>query len=411
MTMLTKIHFIGIGGAGMAPLASLALNRGIQISGSDLESNEKSRQLAAAGAEIFTGHAAENVPDDADLIVYSSAVGADNCERRRGAALGIRQLRRGEFLAEFAASYRRCVAVTGSHGKSSITAALVTILRRCGMEPGFMIGAAVQGLPACAVGDGDIFVTEADESDGTHTLLKNFLAVVPNVEDDHSWSVGGTAALMANFRQVAANSDHVIYCSGTGCDELFAGYPHAQKITPATGGFAGLTGFQAVNAAIAAAAAVKLGCDRQQAVAAAADYPQVARRMNLIRQDENTVVIEDYAHHPTEVRCAVQFLRTKYPAHHLCLVFQPHRYARLEKYFEAFVTELTAADSCFILPVFAAWSESGTVDAPMLAKRCGGVFLPDCSMQSADRVKQDLPRPAVIAVLGAGDCNGILPLL
>lgn len=409
--MPLKIHFIGIGGAGMAPLASLAMTRGAAVSGSDLESNEKSRQLAAAGAEIFVGHAAGNVPDDADLIVYSSAVGVDNCERRRGAELGIRQLRRGEFLAEFAASYRRCVAVTGSHGKSSITAALVAILRRCGLEPGFMIGAAVKGLPVCAVGDGDIFVTEADESDGTHTLLKNFLAVVPNVEDDHSWSVGGTAALEANFRTVAANSAHILYCPGTKCDKLFSDHLQAHKLLPVADGFAGLTGFQAVNAAIAVEAAVLLGCDRLQAERAAADYPQVARRMNLIRQDEQVVVIEDYAHHPTEVRCAVEFLRAKYPGYHLCLVFQPHRYARLEKYFEDFVTELAGADSCFILPVFAAWSESGSVDAAMLAKRCGGRLLPDCSPESARTVKSGLLHPAVIAVLGAGDCSEILPFL
>jgi UDP-N-acetylmuramate--alanine ligase len=403
-----KIHFTGIGGAGMAPLAELSLLRGDQVSGSDLSGNAKCTHLTSLGAAVTVGHASENVPDDCQLLVYSSAVAPDNYERQRAAALGIPQLRRGEYLARFAENFSRCVAVTGSHGKSSITAALSSILLKCGKNPGFMIGAAVKGLPACAPGNGDIFVTEADESDGTHTLLKNFLAVVPNVEDDHAWSVGGKAALENNFRTVAANSEHIIYYASEKCDELFAGHRSALRLTQVPENFAGLHGFQAVNAYIACQAAIMLGCDPAAAEQAAADYPEVARRMNLIRERDGVTVIEDYAHHPTEVKCSLELLRQKYPDHHLRVVFQPHRYARLERYFTEFAEVLQLADSCYILPVFAAWSESGKVDGSDLAAACGGAYLEQNWENTAEIVKCELPVPAVIALLGAGDCDRLL---
>ena len=304
-----KLHFTGIGGAGMAPLAELSLARGFRVSGSDESDSPKCRHLAALGAEISIGHRAENLPVDAGLLVYSSAVPEDNCERLAARRLGIREVRRGGYLAEFAARYRRCVSVTGSHGKSSITAAVVRILRRCGMDPGFMIGAEVRDMPCCAAGDGDIFVTEADESDGTHTLLENFLAVIPNVEDDHEWSLGGREALERNFRTVAAKSLRVLYFASAKCDELFAAHPGAVRLPAAPESFAGLYGFQAANAFIAARAAVILGCGENAAAAAAADYPGVARRMTLQLQTEKLTVIEDYAHHPTELRAALSFLR------------------------------------------------------------------------------------------------------
>lgn len=406
-----KFHFIGIGGAGMAPLAELTLRRGHRVSGSDLTDNAKCRHLRELGATVAVGHAPENLPPDTDLAVYSSAVGPDNCERRRAAALGLEQLRRGEYLARFAAGYRRCVAVTGSHGKSSITALLTMILRQCGFDPGFMVGAAVRDLPVCAAGDGDIFVTEADESDGTHTELRNFLAVIPNVEDDHAWSVGGTAALDANFRTVAANSERLIYYASPRCDALFGGHPQAERLAETPERFAGLYGFQAENALLACRAAIRLGCDPEAARRAAAHYPEVARRMSVRAAFDRVTVIEDYAHHPTEVRCALALLRRQYPQCHLRVVFQPHRFARLERYFADFVRELRTADSCFILPVFAAWSERGQVDGAALARACGAKYLDAPYPEAARTVLNALPRPAVLAVLGAGDCEELLPYL
>jgi len=406
-----KIHFTGIGGAGMAPLAELALARRWQVSGSDSSDNPKCRHLTAIGANVAIGHKENNLPDDAELLVYSSAVPEENCERVKARRLGIREVRRGEFLAEFASGYRRCVSVTGTHGKSSITSALVSILRQCGQDPGFMIGAEVAGLPSCSAGDGDIFVTEADESDGTHTLIKNFLAVIPNVEDDHEWSLGGREALDNNFRAVAENSQKLLYYASEKCDELFAGHPDAVRLTQLPREFAGLYGFQAVNANIAAAAAEILGCSRQNALAAAGNYPQVSRRMNVVWQSETLTIIEDYAHHPTEVAAALHWMRCRYPEHHLRVLFQPHRFARLAKYFREFAGVLKAADSIFVAPVFAAWSESGPVDSGALAKEVNGTAVTGSFENWSRTVMSGLPPKCLIAVLGAGDIDQTLKFL
>lgn len=408
---MKKLHFTGIGGAGMAPLAALALAENCEVSGSDSGFNAKCRQLASAGARISDRHIPDNVPPDADMLIYSSAVKYDNCERVRARELHIRELRRGEFLAEFASGYQRCVSVTGTHGKSSITSSLVSILRQCGKDPGFMIGAEVKGMPAYSCGDGDIFVTEADESDGTHKLLKNFLAVIPNIEDDHEWSLGGKAVLEANFRQVAENSRKLLYYASDRCDELFSGHPDAVRLPEIPEKFGKLHGFQAANAFIASQAAVILGCDPAASARAAENYPQVARRMSVIKKTPQFTVIEDYAHHPTEVKAAVNLLRSSYPSAHLRVVFQPHRFARLEKYFAEFTEVLKEADSVYIAPVFAAWSETGKVDSAALADAAGGTALSGSPVQWAVTVKRDLPENSVIAVLGAGDIDRLLPLL
>lgn len=395
----------------MAPLAELSHNCGAAVSGSDADDSPKLRHLRESGIAVSVGHRAENLPDDAQLLVYSSAVPESNPERMKAAALGIPELRRGEYLARLANNFKRCVAVTGTHGKSSISALLSSILLACGKSPGFMIGAEVAGMPSCASGDGDIFVTEADESDGTHKLLKNFLAVIPNVEDDHEWSLGGTEVLENNFRETAQNSAKIIYYASEECDKLFSGHPDAVRLAEIPAEFGRLRGFQAANAYIAAQAAVLLGCDEKAAFEAAENYPEVARRMSIHFQSENLTVIEDYAHHPTEVAAALNFFRLNYPGTHLRVLFQPHRFARLEKYFSEFAAVLKGADDVFIAPVFAAWSESGKVDSEALAEAVCGHALHGTYSQWADELFRDLPAKSLIAVLGAGDVNQVLPFL
>ncbi|MBR7121231.1 MAG: hypothetical protein IKC94_03185 [Lentisphaeria bacterium] len=409
--MMKKLHFTGIGGAGMAPLAELSLAWNCSVSGSDMEDSAKCRRLRGLGAKIFSGHRAENLPDDADLLIYSSAVPENNPERIKARQLGIAELRRGEYLARLASGCRPVVSVTGTHGKSSISALLAAILLKCGKNPGFMVGAEIAGMPSCAAGDGDIFVTEADESDGTHTALKNFLAVIPNIEDDHEWSLGGREILENNFRRTAANSSQILYYASGNCDRLLGDHPRQLRLPEIPAVFGKLRGFQAANAFIAVQAAVLLGCDEKSATAAAMDYPQVARRMSVYKDQPGLTVIEDYAHHPTEVRAALELLRQTYGSRHLRILFQPHRFARLEKYFTGFIQELGKADSIYIAPVFAAWSESGKIDADMLAQAVRGKALHGSFADWAAEVKRDLPENSVIAVLGAGDVNKVLPFL
>lgn len=412
-----KIHFVGIGGAGMAPLAEIMLSRGAAVSGSDRELNAKTALLAARGAAVREGHSAGFLPPDAGLLVYSSAVTPENPERMRAAELGIPQIRRGEFLARLAAQYRRPVAVSGSHGKTSISAMLTHILVHAGRRPGFLIGAAVKGAPSASAGEGDdLFVTEVDESDGTHTLVHPYLGVVPNVEDDHSWSVGGEAQLFANFRRFASQCKHLVYYAGLHTDELFASHPDALRLEyPLPGSFGRRwIGYQAWNAHLAIRAAVLLGVDAAEAEKALESFGGVARRMATRFQSERVTVIEDYAHHPTELASSIGTLRAGYPGHHLRVVFQPHRYARLQKYLPRLAAELAKADSAIVVPVFAAWCESGPVGGAELAAAAGaGARYLDAEWKAIAEAALDYrgTRPLLLAVIGAGDIEHIFEYL
>ena len=405
-----KVHFTGIGGAGMAPLAELLLQRGVEVSGSDIEFNSKCAALQDAGARIFTGHREENVDTAVETLVFTSAAAEDNPELSIARRRGVKCLRRGEYLAEFAKYYRRVISVSGTHGKSSISALISAILSACGKEPGFMIGAQVAGMPSCSNGrNDDLFVTEADESDGTHTALKNFIGVVPNVEDDHSWSLGGKDVLEKNFRTFAANSEILLYYASAECDKLFADHPNAVRLEKMPEEFAGLRGFQAANSFIAYQAALLAGCDEASALAAAGNYPQVKRRMTVHGISERAVIIEDYAHHPTEVEKSLELLRLNYPGKHLTVIFQPHRYARLERYFDGFAAALSKADKLVVVPVFAAWCETGSVGGAELAEKAGGIYIPGSWEDIAQAVVSGVPQEnAVVAVLGAGDVEKVI---
>ena len=414
--MMKKLYFAGIGGAGMAPLAAIALERGIAVAGSDRELNAKTEALAASGAVISAGHRAEQLPADTEWLVYSSAVPPDNPERKKARELGIPEIRRGEFLGLLARHYPRTVAVSGSHGKTSITALLVHILRSCGRNPGYLIGGAVPGLPSGEAGDGEIFITEADESDGTHTALHPWLGVVPNADGDHAWSVGGEAALRENFHCFARQCGQLLYFRDGVPAGWFAGHPAATAYVAAEAdaAFPGLVGFQRRNAFLAVEAAVRLGVERAAAQKAAVGFPGVARRMTVWRSETALAIVEDYAHHPTEVRASLEFLRAKYPGWHLRVLFQPHRYARLQKYLEPLATALRQADSVMVAPVFAAWSESGPVGGADLASRIGStaVYREGSWAALAAELLADRPRePLLVAVIGAGDVERILPFL
>ncbi|MCQ2352938.1 MAG: Mur ligase domain-containing protein [Victivallaceae bacterium] len=409
---MMKRHFFfsGIGGAGMTPLAELLLARQCQVTGSDEIAGANTEKLRKMGAEILIGHAAANLPEKVDVFVYSSAVPEENPERREAAKRHIPQLRRGEFLAEFAENYRRVAAVSGSHGKSSTSAMLSHILRRANLHPGVMIGAKVYGAPDAENGLGDdIFVCEADESDGTHTRLSPYLGIVPNVDGDHAWSVGGEEKLQENFRTFARKSQHLISGDSPLCRKLFADHPDVRFIPPVAGDFAGFLGFQAIDAQLAVEGAKFFGVKEDFAIQSLADFGGVERRMHIAARQNDVTIVEDYAHHPVEVAASIEWMRKKFPGAHLELIFQPHRYARLERYFDDFVNVLSTADSVIVTDVFAAWSESGARGGKELAEKIpGAIYGGGNFSEIAATAKKNPARPLVIAVIGAGSVNQTL---
>ncbi|QSH41856.1 Mur ligase domain-containing protein [Lentisphaerota bacterium ZTH] len=412
-----RIHFVGIGGAGTAPLAGIMLERGHAVSGSDIKLNDKTSALAAAGADVFCGHCETNLAADTGLLVFTSAAEADNPELMEAEKRGIPCVRRGEFLARLSSCYRRQVAITGSHGKTTVTAMLVWLLRQCGIDCGYLIGGKVNNFKDYAAGDGDVFVTEADESDGTHAFFQPWLGVVTNVEDDHSWSVGGDEQLFENFKTFGERSNSLLCWEDDIARSVFCRHENVVYIDKMYSAFKQLPdsirGFMRVDSAIVCAVAAELGLEVAETAGMLASFPGVDRRMTRHYKSKRLIVIEDYAHHPTEVKCALELLRITYPARHLRVVFQPHRFARLAKYIDDFALQLKNADSVFTVPVFAAWTEVGPVDSADLAESIGNtaVNLTGEWMDMPASILNGMPEPAVVAVLGAGDVDELIPFL
>ncbi len=418
----TRLHFIGCGGVGMAGLAAIALERGARVSGSDLKDSPGLERLRAAGAVIHLGHGERFLPRvdtshaPPPIIVYSSAIPKDNPELARARAEGWECHRRGEFLAMIAGEYRRAVAVAGSHGMTTVTSMIVHIVRECGAVPGFMIGGLPTGWSAsAAAGDGDIFVTEADESDLTFELIKAAVAVVTNVEDDHAWSVGGEKPLFEAFVRFGRKAGTLIYGQDPATSALFDGISSGKPLDAvnASARFAGQASwgpFQRQNASLAAAAAVELGFPPGQVDRAVRSFKGVERRMSVRGEGPGFRVIEDYAHHPTELKAALAALREMHPGMRLRMVFQPHRYARLERYFASYVEILKTVDRSVVLPVFAAWVEKGLLDSKALAEAIGPTaeYLEGEWAHIAARLLADVKKPEVLAIIGAGDTDELV---
>lgn len=423
------VHFIGCGGAGTQPLMKIFHELGFKVSGSDLQRSAATDALLGLGLDVRIGHSVANLPPEGAksvLVVHSSAAVAGNPELDEAKRRSWPCLRRGEALALLASGFKRSVAVSGSHGKTSVTAMIAHILKELGMNPGYMVGGKVCGWGFNgAAGSGDLFVTEVDESDGTHSLVKASLGVVTNVEDDHAWSVGGVEALMGNFKRFAFQSGHLIYVGSPACERLFAGHPSATRLDWAEASasrrmkgvdletIASWGPYQRVNGAQAVEAAVRLGADRLLAEKALSSYPGVDRRMSLRYDDGSVKMIEDYAHHPTELAASLSALEETNPGRRLVVVFQPHRYARLEMYIDLFAKELKRAGRVFVTPVFAAWTASGKLDSKELARRIGPCAraIEGSWEAMAAEVLSELRPGDLVAVIGAGDLKEILPRL
>ena len=399
-----RIHFIGCEGAGTKPLRRIFDELGFRTSGSDLTLN---------------GHAAENLPDasgDDLLVVFSSAVAPDNPELAEARRRGARGILRGEALGLAAALFPCVIAVSGSHGKTSVTAMTVHLLRETGHAPGFLIGGKLRdGGPSGSAGGGKIFVCEADESDGTHTAIHSSLAVVTNVEDDHVWNFASPECLIRNFRQFAHQGKKLL----APALPMFADHPahviirEPEEIEkdPRYDGFAH---YAKTDMEIAIEAVTELGLlSRDDALRAGATFPGVGRRMEIHGADDSFLLYEDYAHHPTELAESLKSFRKLFPGRKLKVVFQPHRYARLERYFGDFVRVLRQADQVFITPVFAAWTSSGKVDSGKLAEAVGqqSVLLSGSWTEMTDQVREQVHAGDLVAVIGAGDVQEIIPPL
>jgi UDP-N-acetylmuramate--alanine ligase len=442
-----RVHFIGIGGAGLSAIARVLMGQGAEVSGSDMVLSPVAEALARDGARVFAGHRAENVTD-AELVVVSSAVPASNVEVQAAQAGGIPVLKRPELLEQMMDG-RLGVAVAGTHGKTTTTAMISSILLEAGRDPTFIVGGVIAGLGTNArVGQGPLFVIEADEYDRTFLSLTPKVAVVTNVEHDHPDCYPTFTDFRAAFEEfvslvprdgllVACWDDPVGRDLGeqrraAGEDVTFFGLARgaewrAEEIRP---NFAGGVDFLATcpsnetrqvlglvrlrlpgahnasNAIAALAVADFLGVPFHVARDALTEFRGVGRRFEVKGEASGVVVVDDYAHHPTEIQATLLAARQRFPQWPLWAVWQPHTYSRTKTLLADFAQAFGEADHVIVLPIYAAREtdtlgvSSADVVAAMqhLDVRCAG------SLDEAVVWLGTEVRPGgVVLTLGAGD--------
>lgn len=377
------VHLVGIGGAGMRNLARLFLARGIAVSGSDLKDSEGLRSLAAAGATVRVGHDASAV-GDADAIVVSSAIAPDNPEvvaaRERGIAVWARQ----QAIAAFAGAHRS-IAVAGTTGKTTTTSMLAIVLEYAGLDPSYLIGGDLNESGSGArAGDGDLFLFEADESDGSFLLADPAIGVVTNVEVDHvDFYPGGAEELRAAFSVFCARSDRVVVCiddegardalhrSGAG-GITYGEAPQADvRLTVGSAGPGGARGTLTIDggavplalridgahnlmdAAAAVAVGGLVGIPADLAVGALETFDGVRRRFELRGSARGADFFDDYAQVPHEIAVTLEVARAKRPER-LIAVVQPHRYWRTQALWRELGAAATEADLVVVMDVYGA---------------------------------------------------------
>jgi UDP-N-acetylmuramate--alanine ligase len=359
-----RLHFVGIGGAGMSGLALIAATLGAEVTGSDRASSAYCEHLIEHGITPVIGHAAANVPDGAEVIV-STAIPAENPER----GIAATELHRADLLAQIA-GLKRCLAVTGTHGKTTTSAMAVHALRGAGLDPAYVVGGELRGTGANAGwGSGEWIVIEADESDRSLLKLAPDIAVLTNAELDHHTTYASRLELEDTFRQFMsrAGSGAVVWDR----PELLALCPAGAhpydvaelELSPAGSRFAwqgqpvvlsGPGAHNALNAAGALTACALAGADPAAAAAALADFTGARRRLERVGESANGAeILDDYAHHPTEVAAAIAAARTRAPGR-VIAVFQPHLYSRTRALARDFGAALSAADVVVVLPIYEA---------------------------------------------------------
>jgi UDP-N-acetylmuramate--alanine ligase len=382
-------HFIGIGGAGMSALAKIMLEKGKCVSGSDLVSSANVRRLVAMGAQVRIGHAAENIKTGMDRVVISSAIHPSNEELRAAENLGLSVITRGELLARL---MRECkgITVVGAHGKTTTSSMISLMLAANGYDPTFIIGGEVNDMGSNArLGTGEYLVAEADESDGSFLRLEPYGAVITNIDNDHLNYYHNLdnmkQAYQQYLNQVQAGgfavlcTDNQYVCSlDTGSNEAIsyglAGEPlykatdlvRSEFTTEAQISLKGRTlgrlilsvpgAHNVQNALAAVAVGMRLGLDFDQCAHALTSFTGAQRRFQLVAQLDGIKIVDDYAHHPTEIRTMLA-ASTGIKRRRTIAVFQPHRYSRTQLLREEFGQAFQDADLVIVTDIYSAGEE------------------------------------------------------
>ncbi|WP_138442955.1 UDP-N-acetylmuramate--L-alanine ligase [Sinomonas susongensis] len=445
---LGRVHFIGVGGVGMSAVARVMLARGVPVSGSDAKDLPVMRDLSALGGRIAVGYDAANL-GDAETVVAGSAIRPDNPELAQARARGLAVLHRSEALAATMAG-SRVLAVAGTHGKTTTTSMAMWMLRGAGLDPSFAIGANVPALGVNAAhGSTDIFVAEADESDASFLNYRPLVEIITNVEADHLDHYGTAEAVHAAFDEFAGllPSEGVLVACGDDPGArgvagrrrtalggrprvlLYGTSPDADVrlvAQPAGGGWdleweggsvqlpLSVPGtHNALNAAAAfAAVVVGLGAEPDAAAASIATFSGAARRFELKGEARGVRVYDDYAHHPTEVRAALDAARGVAGEGRVHVLFQPHLFSRTRAFARQFAAALSGADSVRVLDIYPAREDPipGVTSRLVTDALPAGSYAPSAADAVAELAAIAAPGDILLTV-GAGDVTALGPAL
>lgn len=439
-----KIHFVGIGGIGMSGIAEVLLSLGFSVSGSDLRRGPNTERLIDTfKLKFFEGHTAENI-GDAQVVVYSSAVKDDNPEIAAARQLGIPVIPRAEMLAELMVLKPYAVAVSGTHGKTTTTSMVATVLGHAGIDPTAVVGGIVEKLGSnAAVGSSEWFVTEADESDRSFLMLYPTIAVVTNIDKEHMESYRGMEDVVQCF------TDFVNKVPFFGAAIICLDDPNVQLIIPhikrrrVTYGLTAQADISAhdirydsefgsrfnvwrgdnvlgelhlpvpgkhnvYNALAATAVALEMDIPFEKVVEAFVAFKNANRRFQFKGEVNGITVVDDYGHHPTEILATLGAAKNAATGRRTVVIFQPHRYSRTSELMDDFVVAFNNADVLYVLDIYAASEEPiEDITAEVLTeniKRFGHknvTYIGDID-KAADRVVPELLPGDLVITLGAG---------
>jgi UDP-N-acetylmuramate--alanine ligase len=442
-----SIHFVGIGGIGMSGIAELLLNLGHRVSGSDLRESEITRRLQDFGGKVVLGHLAENLPADVDVVVVSSAVKRANPEWQEARRRGVPVIPRAEMLAELM-RLKEGLAIAGSHGKTTTTSMVATVLSHAKLDPTVVVGGKLNALGSNAfLGKSEYIVVEADESDGSFLKLTPSIAVVTNIDPEHLDHYGtfevlhaafvefvnkvpfyGLAVLCLDHPSVQAllpklEKRHVTYGLSTqaeyradavvldGFTTAFDAYRRGEKLGRVTLKMVGVHNVQ--NALAAIAVADEVGIPFALSKEALEEFRGVQRRFTVRGEKRGITVVDDYGHHPAEVMATLKGARESFKRR-LVVAFQPHRHTRTRDLMDEFARSFNDADVVLLTDIYAAGEEAiPGIDAPALVEaiRARGHrdvrYVP--RKELAKTTVEQLREGDLVLTLGAGDVTNVGP--
>ena len=434
MRRIRRIHFVGIGGAGMCGIAEVLLNQGYEIAGSDMKESKNTQRLKELGVDIFIGHDAVHI-ETADVLVVSTAIDTSNPEVSAALSRRLPIVRRAQMLAELM-RYRHGIAVAGTHGKTTTTSLIASILGEAGFDPTYVIGGLLNSAGTNAkLGSSRYFVAEADESDASFLHLWPMVSIVTNIDADHMETYGGDFEILKRtfidflhnlpfyglavvcgddpivtelLPQIArptvtygfneGNDVRAVDIEQDGLQTRFTALREGRDPLHVTLNLPGL--HNVLNSLAAIAVATDEGVDDAAIVKALDDFEGVGRRFQRLGDMHGVQLVDDYGHHPREVAATIAAARQAYPNRRLVMLFQPHRYTRTRDCFEDFVHVLSSVDVLLLLDVYSAGEKpiSGA-DSRSLARSVRNRGLVDpVFVEASDELASILP-----SILKAGD--------